>query len=92
MKDINQIDRIIKEASIDYFKKQTVFGDWLVEDDGSVTNVVREYYIEADRLTEPDWIYHMAGKSWCNLSDFVCAYFEALNRQGIKKISIRTFY
>jgi len=66
---------------------------WEIEDDGTLTDVRRgryQYEIEPGRLTEGDWITHLAKKGWVDLNSFIPAYFEALAKQGIKEITIKT--
>lgn len=47
------------------------------------------YVIDAERLTEPDWISHMFGKMDYELfGEFVGAYLKALERRGVKKLEI----
>lgn len=68
---------------------------WAIEDDGTLADVRGGHYqyeIEPRRLTEDDWIIHLAKKRWVDLNSFIPAYFEALAKQGIKEITIKTQY
>lgn len=52
------------------------FGSWAVTDYG-LECLEREYAIEKKRLFDPDWAYHMAGKHWVDMADFMEALYAA---------------
>lgn len=66
--------------------------DWTIEADGTMVHKKNNYIIEGDRLNEGNWIAHMTEKRWCNLLDFLAAFFEACVRAGLKKVTIDPSY
>lgn len=58
--------------------------------DGTMVHASPAYDIEGSRLTEPNWIQHMAEKRWVDLKIFVRAYLVACQVRSIKTVTIRT--
>lgn len=50
-----------------------------------------EVLISRERLTDPDWLCDMATESSLNFGEFCKAYFMALQRRGIRKMSIQLY-
>ena len=61
-------------------------GDWTIEPDGTMIH----HDIEGSRLTETNWIAHMAQKNWVNVRIFVRAYFMACQVRGIRTVTVKT--
>lgn len=67
--------------------------DWEVKQDGSLRHLGHPMYsIDVSRLTEKDWIIHMAKKGWVDMNTFIPAYFHALYMNGVKELTITTRY
>ena len=47
-----------------------------------------ELLILKSELKEDDWISHMVGKGYCDFGEFIKAYFKALEKYGVKSITI----
>lgn len=86
----SHIGNLINIANIEPTKAN--FGDWEITKDGGLLYVPRDYYIAKDRLTEPFWITHLAGKVWIDFNEFIPAYFQALRNAGINQLNITTHY
>lgn len=69
-------------------RKAGIFGDWKVMKCGDVKNTKRGYTITKQRILEKSWLNHVRTKPWCNANDFIDAYMCALNRLGIKELTI----
>lgn len=67
--------------------RQTI-KDWYIDKDGNLEHRPTGYDIAAASLTQTDWISHMRQKAWCNLADFIPAYFLALEQAGVRQITI----
>jgi len=87
----------------DIMKREFVlhkFGCWRVEKNGDLIcskGLNNQYYvIEAKRLTEDDWVLQMMTKYWCDMNDFIPAYFHALGyalgKAKKKHIKVRVFH
>lgn len=50
-----------------------------------------EVLIIRERLTDSDWVCDMASESGMNYGEFCLAYFMALQRRGIKKVSLMLY-
>ncbi len=72
-------------------KTLKVFGKWTVYMDG-ISNNEREYWIDANRLAEDDWILHLSEKGWIDWNDFIPAYLYACKHFGIKKVEMTMAY
>lgn len=73
--------------------KQTLTsGKWIVTFQGDMEYKNGAYFISADRLKEPDWIPHLAGKNWIDWNEFIPAYLQACENAGIQFVGIRTFW
>lgn len=70
--------------------KNYLIGSWKIEKDGTMVHQDTNYYIEGDRLSEDNWIQHMAEKKWVDLRQFVRAYLLACQVRGIKSVKIST--
>lgn len=64
------------------------YGSWVVTLYG-VECLTIPYWVEFDRVNEPDWEEHMAGKRWCDLFDFGAALASARRRFNRPKARIR---
>lgn len=83
MTDVMQ--RAMIDPRADY--RQTI-KDWYIDKDGNLEHRPTGYNIAAASLTQSDWISHMRQKAWCDLADFIPAYFLALEQAGVKQITI----
>ncbi|MGR5452110.1 hypothetical protein ACP3VZ_03865 [Vibrio sp. PNB22_2_2] len=54
------------------------FGQWVVTDLGIECNFTY-YFIDKERLNEPDWVEHVSKKTWVNKGEFVAAFKYALS-------------
>lgn len=64
----------------------------LMTGEDPMSGLGHDYVIEADRLTESDWIAHMYEKmDYVTFGEFVCAYLKALEMKGIKSLNIDIF-
>lgn len=63
-------------------------GTWAVTLYG-VECLTHPYWIEFDRLREPDWIDHMRSKPWAVWPDFVAAFESAKRREAKGKSRTR---
>ena len=61
------------------------FGDWVVTDYG-IECTFTYYPIAKERLSEPDWIFHVCQKTWVNRSDFENAFNHALKVHNVVSI------
>ena len=51
-----------------------------------------DYVIDADRLTESDWLAHMFSKmDYATFGEFVAAYMKALEMKGVKNLKVDIF-
>ena len=46
------------------------FGNWVISNDGSIGCLETYYFIDKDRVHEPDWSKHVGSKKWVNKADF----------------------
>lgn len=60
------------------------FGTWAVTTYG-VECLTQQYFFELERVEEPDWIEHMQGKTWVNMSDFTLALLYARQLNKVKQ-------
>lgn len=72
--------------------EERTYKDWTVSPAGDLTYEPRAYTITADRLDEDDWFLHMMEKGWCDMNEFVPAYFQAMRNAGINSVEIKTQY
>ena len=68
-------------------KKEIEANDWKVQKDGTMLHEDPYYCIEGYRLAE-NWLEHMKGKRWVNMSTFVDAYIRACYAAGVKNVQI----
>lgn len=66
-------------------------GDLLIHRDRTKLNDGWEIFIPRNRLTESEWIAHIRTKAYCDFGEFVCAYLKALERIGVKELSISLY-
>lgn len=66
--------------------------DWYLSTDGDMCNSRSDYFIEADRLDEDDWILHCMEMAWFDGNTFLPAYWEACRRAGIKEVTMKISY
>ena len=71
-------------------KQNIQVGDWTIEPDGTMVHESPAYDIEGTRLTDTNWIAHMAQKNWVNMRIFVRAYFMACQVRGIRTVTVKT--
>ena len=50
---------------------------WKIDNDEKFLILNEDYYIEFDRLTEPDWFKHLAGKTWVDMKELFWAFVRA---------------
>lgn len=86
---IEQAEAALKAISIipagDYCETEQ---DWQITPEGDLYHKEMDYLIEKERLTEMNWIKHMAGKTWVNMNSFIPAYFKTLEEAGYKNLPI----
>lgn len=72
---------------------EEIFGNWSVSDKGDMTfeKGNKFYYIEAKRLKSDTWISHTFQMPWCDLNDFIPAYWYAMGRAGIESIKMTVY-
>ena len=69
-----------------------VNGKWVVSPNGDLEYDNGRYNIYDYQLDDEDWILHMLEKNWCDMNDFIPAYFKALKIKGTSELTIQTFY
>lgn len=81
----------VEDCSIDMSKDYRVeIKSCSINEDGDLVCHIKgheDYIIEKERLTEGDWMCHMASRV-DNFGEFVIAYLIALIRAGEKEISV----
>ena len=68
------------------------FGKWKVNKNGDMDFDNGRYFIYGNRLGHEDWILHLMEKNWCDMNDFIPAYFKALQNINVKYLKIQSFY
>jgi hypothetical protein len=64
------------------------FGNWILKLEGDLINEVDLYTITSSELDQPHWISHMKSKKWIDMRTFMDAYWFALSRKGISKLTV----
>ncbi len=87
--EIEELKKYLLDPRKDYRKELSKFR---VNNNGDLQTMSRdgrwETLIPKQRLAEPDWISHMKEKGFVNFGEFICAYFKALEIQGIRNLQI----
>lgn len=87
--EIEELKKYLLDPRKDYRKELSKFR---VNNNGDLQAMSRngqwETLIPRQRLIEPDWISHMKEKCLVNFGEFICAYFKALEMQGIHNLQI----
>ena len=90
------LDACLIDPSKDYRRELNQFrvnrrGDLLIYRGRTKLNDGWEIFIPRNRLTESDWIAHIRTKAYCDFGEFVCAYLKALERIGVRELSISLY-
>jgi hypothetical protein len=73
-------------------KRDLQIGKWDVKKNGDMEYDGGRYHIDAERLTEDNWILHLSEKGWIDFNEFIPAYFQALKNIGKEFVNVRVFY
>jgi hypothetical protein len=57
--------------------------EWKIDKDEKFLILNENYYIEFERLTEPDWFMHLAGKTWIDMNKLFWAFVRAYGYANI---------
>lgn len=82
MEIADDVKEAIKRNDISPILK--IFGTWAVTSYG-IESLTQYYPIDKERIHELDWVHHLNGKRWVNISDFTDALIYARNHFAKKK-------
>ena len=60
------------------------FGQWIITDYG-VEALGDPYWIEWDRVEEPDWVEHLCAKNWVHRPDVEAVFAQARTMRGHRR-------
>lgn len=66
-----------------------IIDGWYLSDEGNLVGITwsgHPYTILKERLSDPDWIDHMATKAWVDMAAFIPAYFVACARLALRPL------